>query len=310
MNDQQPSLPDNYDDWCWYRQGTKQNNEKKYEQAIASFERAIQQDSNAYGTWYCKGNALFYLKRYEEAINCYEQAASINPNSYIAWESRGLALYALELYEAAISSLNRALEIQPNNYGTSWAKGNALYRLGRIEEAVEDYHKALTVKPDAQEVWTLQGKALSDLKRYEQAVNSYEKALAIQPEVGDRRGEVNTLLSLIPLYIFNGRIQDSFLAQKQTIEIGTELYLSPDDPLYPLTSNVAKIPPETFPALMSLSNRMDEMGWIGRLIGFATKGKVQSGLSFVVWLLFATAFVALLPITFGWWLIKKLVRRT
>lgn len=72
--------------------------------------------------------------------------------------------------------------------------------MGRIEEAIKDYSKALIIQPDAQEVWKLQGNALSALKRYEQALNSYEKALAIQREVGDRRGEVNTLISLAPLY--------------------------------------------------------------------------------------------------------------
>jgi len=84
MTEQQPSLPNNYDDWCWYRQGKKQNDEKQYEQAIASFDRAIQRESNAYEALYGKGNALFYLKRYEEAIDCYERAASIKPDSCIA----------------------------------------------------------------------------------------------------------------------------------------------------------------------------------------------------------------------------------
>lgn len=309
MTEQEPSLPDSYENW--YQQGKEQSNTEEYAQAIASFDRALQYDFNAYDAWYCKGNALFYLSCYEEAIDCYKRAASIEPDSYVAWESCGFALQRLKEYEAAISSLNRALEIKPDNYGTFWARGNAFYGLEKIEEAVEDYEKALVINPDAQEVWTLHGNALFALRRYKQALESYEKALALQRKLGDRRGEVITLESLTHLYIFNGRIQDSFLAHHQIMAIARELNLSPDDPLYPLASNARNISPETLSASSSkISSLLDKMGWMGKLMGFATKGKLQSGLFVIVWLLFAVASVAFIPIKVGWWLIKKILRRT
>ncbi len=274
-----------------------------YEQAVASFDRALQYDSNTYNAWYCKGNALFYLKRYKEAIDCYEQAANIRPDSYAAWENCGLALSKLELYEPAIYSLNHALEIQPDDYGILWARGNAFYDWGRIKEAVGDYEKALAIKPDAQEVWTLYGNALFTLKRYKQAIESYERVLALQIEVGDRRGELGTLLALAHLYIINSRIQDGALAQHQAGAIARELNLSPDDPLYSQASTASFLP-ETMPSMIS------KMGWMLNLMGFAQKGKLQFGLFFVVLLLFATASVAFMPVTFAWGLIKKLVRKT
>lgn len=305
MTEQQFSSPDSYNNW--YQQGEAQNDAEQYEQAIASFDQALQYDSNAHNAWYCKGNALFHLKRYEEAIDCYERAASIKPDSYAAWESRGFALSQLQRYEKAIASLDRALEIRPDNYSTLWARGNALSSLGRIEEAVGDYDKALKIKPDAHEVWALHGNALFSLKRYEQALSSYEKALALQREVGDQRGEVSTLLALTGLYPFNGRIQEGFLAQQRAIEVVRELNPSPDDPLYPLASHDASIPPETMSSMVS---SLDKMGWMGKLMDFATKGKLQYSLFFVVWLLFAVVSIAFLPITVAWWLLRRLVRRT
>lgn len=305
MTEQQPSLPDNSDDWCWYQQGKKQNDEKQYEQAISCFDRAIEQESNVYEAWYGKGNALFALERYEEAIDCYEQSASINPDSYVAWESRGLALYKLKLYEDAISSLNRALEIKPDSYATFWARANAFYCLGRMEEAVEDYDKALEIKPDASEVWEVKGDTLVALQRHKQAIESYEKALAIQREAGDRRGELGTLLALSHLYITNSRIKDGALAQHQAGAIAKELNLAPDDPLYSMASTAAMLSTE------QMSSIINRMGWMLDLMSFAQKSKLQTGLFVgVVWLLLATVSVVFLPITFAWGLLKKLVGRT
>lgn len=271
MTEQQSPSSDNYENW--YQQGKEQNDTEQYEQAISCFDRAIQHDSNAHDAWYGEGNAFYALKRYEEAIDCYERAVSIKPDKYIAF----------------------------------WARGNALYCLAKMDEAMNDYDKALAIKPDASEVWRLKGDALSALQRNKQALDSYEKALAIQREVGDRRGEVNTLISITPIYIFNGRIQDGALAHYQAGAIAKELNLSPDDPLYPVASIAANISRET---MLSMISPISKMGWMGELMGFAQKGKLQFGLFFVVWLLFATVSVLFMPFTFGWGLIKKLVGRT
>jgi predicted O-linked N-acetylglucosamine transferase (SPINDLY family) len=53
---------------------------KRFEEAIALYDKALAIDPN-YAEALCnKGNALDELKRYEEAIACYEQALSINSN--------------------------------------------------------------------------------------------------------------------------------------------------------------------------------------------------------------------------------------
>jgi tetratricopeptide (TPR) repeat protein len=269
MTEQQSPASDNYE--YWYQQGKKQNDEQEYEQAISCFDRAIQHNSNAHDAWHCKGNAFYYLKRYEEAIDCYERAVSIKPDKYISF----------------------------------WARGIALYCLAKMDEAMKDYDRVLAIKPDTSEVWKLRGDALSALQRNKQALDSYEKALELQRKAGDRRGEISTLLCLTPIYTFNGRTQDSFLAQYQAGAIAKELNLSPDYPLYPLASNPDNMSPET---ITSIASRIDKTDWMGKLMGFATK--LLSALFFIIWLLSATVSVAFLPFTGGWWLIKKLVRRT
>ena len=89
--------------------------------------------------------------------------------------------------------------------------------------------------------------------------------------------------------------------------IARELNLSPDDSLYPVASIAANTSPET---VLSTISPISKTGWMGKLMGFATRGKLQAALFIIVWLLFTTASVVFIPITFGWWLLKKLVRRT
>lgn len=305
MTEQSFSLSDSYD--SLYQQGKVQNDSKQYEQAITSFDRALQYNPNAHDAWYCKGNALFYLKRYEEAINSYEQATRIQPDSFFAWESYGLALIQLQRYEEAIACLNRALETRSDNYSTFWARGNAFTGLGKTEEAVKDFNKALEINPDAHEIWAPLGQALYYLKRYKQALFSYEKALAFQQETGDRRGEISTLEALTILYPFNGKIQEGFSAQFRAGEIAKGLNLSPDDPLYSLALMGDSIPTES---ILSAAASLDKMGWMTKLMGFAMKGKLQGSLFIVVWLLFFIGTVMFFPITAIWRFLRKLIKQT
>lgn len=297
----QPSVPPS--DRTWYQQGLTQMDGKRYEEAIASFDRAIECAPDSYDAWYMKGNALFNLKRYEEAFASYDRAANLQPDRFVAWESRGLALDRLQRYEEAITSLDRALEIQVDESKVWWVRGNALYGLKRDEEAITNYDKALELQPDSHQIWLWRGKVLTSLKRHQEALFSYEKALEIQREIGDRRAEVDTLLNLATSYPINGKIREGFLAQKRAIEIAQELELTPDDPLYPLASQNIKFP-SGFDILI------EKMGWMEKLINFGRQGKFQFGIVFIVGLLYFFLSIVFSPIALTLWFLRRLTKRT
>jgi tetratricopeptide (TPR) repeat protein len=64
---------------------------KKYEDAIASYNRAVRYKADHYESWYNKGNALFNLKRYEEAIASYDQAIRFKSDYRQAIDARNQA---------------------------------------------------------------------------------------------------------------------------------------------------------------------------------------------------------------------------
>jgi tetratricopeptide (TPR) repeat protein len=65
--------------------------------------------------WFDRGNELCKLGRYEEAISSYNRAIEINPDNDKIWSNRGSALRILRRYSEAITSYDRAVEINPDN---------------------------------------------------------------------------------------------------------------------------------------------------------------------------------------------------
>ncbi|MEC4816698.1 MAG: tetratricopeptide repeat protein [Scytonema sp. PMC 1069.18] len=69
---------------------------------------------NNYKAWYSRGVLLKNLGRYEEAVATLDKALEIKPDDHKAWYARGNALYGLDFYEEAIASYNKAIELKPD----------------------------------------------------------------------------------------------------------------------------------------------------------------------------------------------------
>jgi len=154
----------------------------RLDEALTSFDRAIEFNPDFSEAWIYRGAALSQLGRLEEALTSFDQAIQIKPDFSEAWYNRGMALFYLGRYQEAISSFEQAIQIKPE-FPEAWNfRGAALSQLGRYEEALASYDKALTIKPDFPEAWYDRGNALSDLRRYEEAIASYDKAIEFKPD--------------------------------------------------------------------------------------------------------------------------------
>lgn len=117
---------------------------QNYEEALASFNRAIQVQSDSYTAWYGRGDALANLKRYPEALLSFNRAIELVPDKPEAWTFRGVVLIHLEQYQEALDSCDRAIALNPDDREAWTFRGVALQRLGRYKEAYASYHKATT----------------------------------------------------------------------------------------------------------------------------------------------------------------------
>ncbi|MDC0834712.1 tetratricopeptide repeat protein, partial [Geitlerinema sp. CS-897] len=181
--------PDYYQ--AWGNRSSVLGNLGRYEEALESCDRALELNPDVYLAWFNRGSVLGNLGRYEEELESYDRALELKPDFYQAWYNRGAVLGNLGRNEEALESFDRALELNPDYYEAWNGRGNALYKLGRNEEALESFDRALELNPDVYEAWNGRGIALYYLGRYEEAVESFDRSLALNRDLcqaWDNRG--------------------------------------------------------------------------------------------------------------------------
>ncbi|MEM9543580.1 MAG: tetratricopeptide repeat protein, partial [Cyanobacteria bacterium P01_E01_bin.42] len=156
---------------------------EQYEEAIISYNKAIEFKPDSHKAWLGCGAALGELERLEEAISSFDKAIEFGSDYHEAWYNRGIALGKLERLEEAISSFDRAIELKPDWHEVWYNRGVALGNLGKLEEAISSYDKAIEFKPDYHEAWSNRGVTLGNLGKLEEAISSYDKAIEFKPDL-------------------------------------------------------------------------------------------------------------------------------
>lgn len=95
--------------------------------------------------WFNKGVALARLEQWQEAIASYDQALEFDPQYFDAQYWRSFPLLYLERDEEALASFDQAIELQPENGEIWFYRGDVLSNLARYEEAIASYHQAITL---------------------------------------------------------------------------------------------------------------------------------------------------------------------
>ncbi len=118
----------------WYQQGNEMMMQKKNEDAIIAYDKALEIDPSNTSAWNNKGIAMLRLKKYQEAIDCYDKALELNPNHANAWYNKAKALRDLaQTYldkantdrVSAAKLINQALAIFDSAHAC-YDKGDAL----------------------------------------------------------------------------------------------------------------------------------------------------------------------------------------
>ena len=165
-----------------YKQFTPQQRQEKLAEIKAYLSDSPSLDPiRAYELWNEKGLIHAMGKEYEQAIASWDRALEFKPDDHEAWYNRGFALADLGRLEEAIASWDRALEFKPDDPEAWNNRGNALANLGRFEQAIASYDRALEFKPDYPDTWDNRGYVLTCMGRYKDALESCDRAIKINP---------------------------------------------------------------------------------------------------------------------------------
>jgi tetratricopeptide (TPR) repeat protein len=85
----------------------------------------------------------------EEAIASYDKALEIKPDYHEAWLQSGHALVKLGRLEEAIASFDKALEFKPDLRRKAFYNKACCYALqSQIDQAIQNLQQAINLNPD------------------------------------------------------------------------------------------------------------------------------------------------------------------
>jgi tetratricopeptide (TPR) repeat protein len=169
------------------------------EDAILSFQRALGLNPGDWAAADKCGSILFSLGRMEEALNYLDRSDKLLPNQAPILQKRAIALYGLNRLEEALTEIKRAHELEPGNADICNSVGVFLRRLGREEQALAWFDRALEIRPNSIAARSNKSFALSQLHRFADAIAVYDEVEATDPG----KAEADLYASLLHLLTGN-----------------------------------------------------------------------------------------------------------
>jgi tetratricopeptide (TPR) repeat protein len=121
---------------------------KRFEEALASYDKAIALKSDYANAHFNRGTALKNLNRREDALASYDQALACKPDDAETQNNRAVLLQQLRRYDEAIASYDKAIAAKADHIMAHYNRGTALLSKGDMPEAEKMFRKALQLKPD------------------------------------------------------------------------------------------------------------------------------------------------------------------
>ena len=239
-----------------YQQGLLLVSDKRYEDAIVSFDESLKIQDDSYKSWYYKGLSLNNVGRYEDALASFDKALELEKNDHQVWIERGYALLSSEQYKEALASCDEAIKLKPDFPKAWYYRGEILFWLSRFQEAIASCDRAIKFQSDYYQAWDtrsramqwsnrpdykkelisgcekiielfqlskhndlrLMGNSLSCLGNYEEAIIVYKKALEFEPDnYWIWNGQALALTCL-------GRYEDAISSYDKALEIKPDNY--------------------------------------------------------------------------------------
>jgi tetratricopeptide (TPR) repeat protein len=160
-----------------------------------------------------QADALYFESRYDDAVESYEKALQLQPDLIPAWLGRAKILRRLKRYEEAVSANQKVLQLQPDNPKGWFGLGYTLKDAGRYEEAIAAFDRLQKLQPNNHQSWKHQGYVLTKLGNYDQALRCFDQALQLKSSSG------GTYYSRAYYYLSLGNIEAAIADLQHAIEM-------------------------------------------------------------------------------------------
>lgn len=155
---------------------------QNYNEVLNICDDALNQNPNNQSFLLNKAYAFLCLGSYENAICSYETAIDLGNCSYQVWSNYSYALFYIKDYDKSLIASNKAIEIESSMPELYYNQGNILFCMKRYDEAKDFYEKSIQLRDDYVEAWNGKGASLLSMFEYESALSAFNIALEISPD--------------------------------------------------------------------------------------------------------------------------------
>jgi len=169
-----------------YKKGLDSLRKKDFAGSVSHFRKATQAFPEYFEAYYHTGVAETTLGRYDEAMKSFEKAIELSGGNY-AWAEFGIGyLFYLEgKTEEAVTVLERGLEQDGNSADGHFILGLAQLKLDRLDEAEKNAREALLRNPNLAEAYLVLSDAYGRRHEYREQLQGLEKYLKLEPNGPD-----------------------------------------------------------------------------------------------------------------------------
>ena len=167
--------------FAYYNRGIVYMNEKKYDQALYDYSKAIALNPNYPEPYYNRGIVFMNEKRYDQALDDFSKAIKFNPKFIQAYINRGIVFMKEGKYLQAINDCNKAIELNPNNAEAYYNRGSVFMNSKKYDQALDDFSKAIAQNSNYVEAFINRGVVLMNENKYDQALDDFNNAIALNP---------------------------------------------------------------------------------------------------------------------------------
>lgn len=171
--------------------------EGKYDEAISSFEKALQLDPSLASVHFNLGAAYERKNNLVKAREQFQEAIKLKPDFGEAYLSIGNSYLSERKFDAAaIEALTKATELLPQNYNAFYNLGVCYSNAGKYAEAEAAYRKSIQINPNEPVAHYQLAMALLGQSKNPEAKTEFQKYLELNPNAADRK-EVEELIKTL-----------------------------------------------------------------------------------------------------------------
>lgn len=175
--------------------GVELAQQRKLNEAIEFFRKAIDADAKYALAYRNLGNAYLELGQPQEAIGWYERTLEVDPRSVESLNNLGMLRSQSKNYAGAIEVLSRAVHLAPDYPAAFNNLGIALAAANLHAQSVAVFRRALALTPDSPEANNNLGLALVESGWPDQAIEFLRRAIDLKPNYADAQRNLGIALA-------------------------------------------------------------------------------------------------------------------